>query len=156
MVFLLPTIPSSAVLMLHTNHKVEGISSGYFLCFASVSFCSITSRLSTSARPTTEFTRVTELSQHLDLNFGRMASAKLVAPVVAVCALISVLLVASPWHVESAAIASEGGDAFLIPNFRKTIDGVSVMLDPVNDKKVLSQLASAKTTAEDASKAFKP
>ncbi|CAI5514328.1 unnamed protein product [Closterium sp. Naga37s-1] len=214
-----------------------------------------------------------------------MASAKLVAPMVAVCALIAVLLVAAPWHVESAAIASEegeegrkqryhsrhprhspptttgkkgghkgagagtpatptpdpvpapatsgkkggkkgknnagaggGGSAPVvvskadqkiqsqlttaasgvqkaadtlgakntyyasltatvqaltnagilidegqrtlvqgqIANAVSTIDGVSVMLDPVNDKKVLSQLASAKATAEAASKAFKP
>ncbi|CAI7805461.1 unnamed protein product [Closterium sp. NIES-53] len=43
-----------------------------------------------------------------------------------------------------------------ITNAVSTIDVVFVMLEPVNDKKVLSQLASAKTTAEDASKAFKP
>ncbi|CAI5514327.1 unnamed protein product [Closterium sp. Naga37s-1] len=35
-------------------------------------------------------------------------AAKVVAPIVAVCALIGVLLVAAPWHVESAEIASEG------------------------------------------------
>ncbi|CAI5523210.1 unnamed protein product [Closterium sp. Naga37s-1] len=63
-----------------------------------------------------------------------MASAKLVAPVVAVCALIAVLLVAAPWHVQSAAIASEGGDALSGSEFPSDISRGRVLKSKSSDE----------------------